>query len=129
MRHALIRRSALCCLASIAMLCFMSLNAQAQEIKDRTLKFAMSLAKDHPMGLGAQKFADLVSQRSGGKIKITVYPSCRTGRRSSEPCSCARRHPGFHHNGDRASFRAEQGVHDLRLSISIQRFSGSLHAE
>jgi tripartite ATP-independent transporter DctP family solute receptor len=78
MNHTMIRRSALCCLASFAMLA-MSLGSQAQEIKDRNLKFALSLAKDHPMGIGAQKFADLVSQKSGGKIKITVFPGAVLG--------------------------------------------------
>jgi tripartite ATP-independent transporter DctP family solute receptor len=57
----------------------MSLGAQAQEIKDRALKFGMSLAKEHPMGVGAQKFADLVAQKTGGKIKITIYPGAALG--------------------------------------------------
>jgi tripartite ATP-independent transporter DctP family solute receptor len=74
MRYTVGRRIALCCAASIAMVA-MSLGTQAQEIKDRTLKFGMSLAKEHPMGVGAQKFADLVAQKSGGKIKITLYPN------------------------------------------------------
>jgi TRAP-type transport system periplasmic protein len=78
MRHTMIRRSTMCCLASVAMIA-LSLGAQAQEIKDRTLKFGMSLAKDHPMGVGAQTFADLVSQKSGGKIKITIYPNAALG--------------------------------------------------
>jgi TRAP-type transport system periplasmic protein len=78
MRHTMIRRSALCCFASVAMLT-MSVASQAQEIKDRTLKFGMSLAKEHPMGVGAQKFADLVAQKSGGKIKITLYPNAVLG--------------------------------------------------
>ena len=46
----------------------------AQDIKDRSLKFAFSLAKDHPFGIGAQKFADLVAQKSGGKMKVSVIP-------------------------------------------------------
>jgi tripartite ATP-independent transporter DctP family solute receptor len=56
-----------------------ALGAQAQEAKDRTLKFGFSLAKDHPMGLGAQKFADLVAQKSAGKIKINLFPSAVLG--------------------------------------------------
>ena len=34
---------------------------------------------DHPLGLGAQKFADLVGQKSGGKMKVTVYPGGSLG--------------------------------------------------
>ncbi len=53
--------------------------AQAQDIKERNLKFALSLAKDHPMGLGAQKFADLVNAKSGGKIKVNVFAAAMLG--------------------------------------------------
>src|SRR5215210_3896413 len=74
----MIRRRGFCCLAALA-LSATALGAHAQEAKDRTLKFAFSLAKDHPMGLGAQKFADLVAQKSGGKIKINLFPSAVLG--------------------------------------------------
>ncbi|MEG2631395.1 MAG: DctP family TRAP transporter solute-binding subunit [Comamonas sp.] len=47
--------------------------ALAQEVKERNLKFAFSLAKDHPLGQGAQRFSDLVAQKSGGKIKVSIY--------------------------------------------------------
>lgn len=53
--------------------------AQAQDIKERTLRFAFSLAKDHPLGVGAQKFADSVAQKSGGKIKVSLFPGAVLG--------------------------------------------------
>lgn len=53
--------------------------AQAQDIKERNLKFAFSLAKDHPLGTGAQKFADAVAQKSGGKMKVTLFPNAVLG--------------------------------------------------
>ncbi len=53
--------------------------ALAQEVKERNLKFAFSLAKDHPLGQGAQKFADLVAQKSGGKIKVSIYANAVLG--------------------------------------------------
>lgn len=43
------------------------------------MKFAFSLAKDHPMGIGAQKFADLVAAKSGGKLKVNVFPNAVLG--------------------------------------------------
>lgn len=51
----------------------------AQDIKERNLKFAFSLAKDHPLAQGAQKFADLVAQKSGGKMKVTLFPNAVLG--------------------------------------------------
>ena len=53
--------------------------AVAQDVKERNLKFAFSLAKDHPLGQGAQKFSDLVAQKSGGKIKVTLFPNAVLG--------------------------------------------------
>lgn len=56
-----------------------SLPAMAQDIKERNLKFAFSLAKDHPLGQGAEKFAELVASKSGGKIKVNLFPNAVLG--------------------------------------------------
>ena len=44
--------------------------AQAQT---RTIKFANQNAKGHPIVLGMEKFAELVDQKSGGKMKVQVF--------------------------------------------------------
>jgi TRAP-type transport system periplasmic protein len=49
------------------------------EIKDRTLRFAFQNALEHPQGQGAKKFADIVEQKSGGKIKVRLFPSGQLG--------------------------------------------------
>ena len=51
----------------------------AADIKERSLKFPIVNAIDHPQGLGAQKFADVVDKKSGGKIKIKVFPNGTLG--------------------------------------------------
>lgn len=53
--------------------------AAAEEVKARTMKFAFSLAADHPLGQGAQKFADLVAEKSGGKMKVSIYANAVLG--------------------------------------------------
>lgn len=78
MKTSLLRRSALALLGSAALLAATPA-AIAQDIKERNLKFAFSLAKDHPLGMGAQKFADLVAQKSGGRMKVSVYPGAVLG--------------------------------------------------
>jgi tripartite ATP-independent transporter DctP family solute receptor len=78
MKVSLIRRAALAALGATA-LALATPAAWAQDIKERNLKFGLSLAKDHPMGVGAQKFADLVAQKSGGKIKVTLFPNAVLG--------------------------------------------------
>lgn len=47
----------------------------AQDIKERNLKFTFSIAKDHPLGQGAYLFSELVNKKSGGKIKVAVFPA------------------------------------------------------
>ena len=56
-----------------------ALTAHAADIKERTLRFAFQSAKEHPIGVGAQKFADLVSQKSGGKISVKLFPNGTLG--------------------------------------------------
>jgi len=39
------------------------------------IKFSHVVAPDTPKGKGAQRFKELVEQRSGGKVKVEVYPN------------------------------------------------------
>jgi len=56
------------CIASLAAL-LAWLPAQAQE-----LKFATQNPKGHPLVMGMEKFAELATARSGGRIKINLFP-------------------------------------------------------
>lgn len=80
MKHTPINpwRRALVSLAAGAAL-FGAMAAQAQDVKERTLRFALSLAQDHPLGTGAKKFADAVAQKSGGKMKVALFPGAVLG--------------------------------------------------
>ncbi|WP_119153531.1 TRAP transporter substrate-binding protein [Caldimonas tepidiphila] len=53
--------------------------ALAQDIKERTIKFAFQNQKGHPQEMGAQKFAELVAQKSGNKIKVRLFPGGTLG--------------------------------------------------
>ncbi|CAD5375158.1 ABC transporter substrate-binding protein [Rubrivivax sp. A210] len=50
--------------------------AQAQE---RTFKYALQNPKGHPLEQGATKFAELVAAKSGGKLKVNVFPGGTLG--------------------------------------------------
>lgn len=50
--------------------------AQAQT---KTLKFVNQNAKGHPIVLGMEKFAELVEAKSGGKLKVQVFPGGALG--------------------------------------------------
>lgn len=52
--------------------------AQAQ-VQQRSIKFAFQNNKGHPQEMGAQKFADLVAAKSGGKITVKTFPGGTLG--------------------------------------------------
>jgi TRAP-type transport system periplasmic protein len=56
----------------------LSSGADAQ-ISERTLRWAQQNSLEHPQGQGAQKFSQLVEQKSGGKIKVRVFASGQLG--------------------------------------------------
>ncbi|MFT3718828.1 TRAP transporter substrate-binding protein [Pseudorhodoferax sp.] len=51
--------------------------AQAQDT--RTIKFATQNPKGHPITLGMEKFAEIVKARSGGKLKVNLFPGGTLG--------------------------------------------------
>lgn len=56
-------------LAALAIAAFGA--AQAQ---DKTIKFATQNPKGHPLVMGMEKFAEIVTAKSGGKIKVNLFP-------------------------------------------------------
>jgi len=48
--------------------------AGAQDIKERQFKLALQNPKGHPLVTGAEKFAELVAAKSGGKMKVNLFP-------------------------------------------------------
>lgn len=52
---------------------------QAQDFKERTIRFGHLVNKDHPISAGVRKFAELVEKGSGGKIKVREFPAGQLG--------------------------------------------------
>jgi len=48
--------------------------ASAQEMKERAFKFATQNPKGHPIVIGMEKFAEVVAAKSGGKMKVNLFP-------------------------------------------------------
>lgn len=61
------------------MLAMCAMQAYAQDIQERKIKFSYAVAKDNPIGLAVDKYAQIVSAKSGGKIKVTGYPNATLG--------------------------------------------------
>lgn len=49
-----------------------------------TMKLASATAPDHPYNVGAQKFADLIKERTKDRIQIKIYPSLQLGKGERE---------------------------------------------
>ncbi len=64
---------ALCLTAAAATAAF------AADIQERTIKFPSASNKGHPQVQGVEKFAELVKQKSGGKLKVNPFPGSVLG--------------------------------------------------
>ncbi|MDA7415359.1 TRAP transporter substrate-binding protein [Xenophilus arseniciresistens] len=49
------------------------------QVKERTIKFAFQNQTGHPQAQGAQKFAELVAQKSGNKLSVKLFPGGTLG--------------------------------------------------
>jgi tripartite ATP-independent transporter DctP family solute receptor len=51
----------------------------AAHAQERTLKFATQNPKGHPIAMGMEKFAELAAAKSGGKMKVQLFPGGTLG--------------------------------------------------
>jgi TRAP-type transport system periplasmic protein len=58
---------------------FTAFDSGAADIKPRSIKISYGTAEDHPFGLGVNKFAELVAQKSGGQMKAKGYSQGQLG--------------------------------------------------
>ena len=53
--------------------------AGAADIQERTIKFPAASNKGHPQVMGVEKFAEIVKQKSGGKLNVRPFPGGTLG--------------------------------------------------
>jgi len=56
----------------------------ADAIQERTIRWGHLQNKDHPVSAGTNKFAEVVAQKSGGKLKVREFPSSSLGSESQQ---------------------------------------------
>ena len=61
-------------LAAALAVSFVSVSVAQAQVNEKTLKFATQNPKGHPITNGMEKFAELVAQKSGGKMKVQQFP-------------------------------------------------------
>ncbi|MBB4124141.1 TRAP transporter substrate-binding protein [Martelella radicis] len=57
----------------------LSSSALAQDYPEMTLKFGHPYNESHPLAQGAQMFADIIGEKTGGNVDIEVYPNSTIG--------------------------------------------------
>jgi tripartite ATP-independent transporter DctP family solute receptor len=70
--------------ALAAVLVVLAPSARAQDIQERTIRWGHLQNKDHPVSAGANKFGQVVEQKTGGKIKFREFPSSSLGSESQQ---------------------------------------------
>jgi len=63
----------------LAGLLSLSSTAGAQDVQERQIKFGFAWEASHPIALAANKFGEIVGAKSGGKIKVRVFPGNQLG--------------------------------------------------
>jgi len=53
--------------------------SKTDQIQKRTIKFATTVAKTHPAGIGMDKFAEIVAEKSGGNITVQTFFDAQLG--------------------------------------------------
>jgi tripartite ATP-independent transporter DctP family solute receptor len=66
-------------LTSLGLLLFFNAEGDAADISERTIKLSYGTAADHPFGLGVDKFAEIVGQKTAGKFTVRGYPAGQLG--------------------------------------------------
>src|SRR5215210_2338094 len=66
-------------LAIAAILLLLGAGETAAQVQTRTLRFTAASNKGHPQVQGVEKFAELVAQKSGGKITVRAFPGGSLG--------------------------------------------------
>lgn len=56
-----------------------SLSAAAADFKDRNIKVSHVVPRDHPFQIGVERYAELVSAKTGGKMKMRGFPDGQLG--------------------------------------------------
>ena len=53
--------------------------AASQNVQERTIRWGHLNNPDHPVGLGVQKFAEILAAKSGGKLKVREFGASQLG--------------------------------------------------
>ncbi len=61
--------------ATLAAVAVTLMGTAGAQVREHTIKFATQNPKGHPIVTGMEKFAEIVTAKSGGKIKVNLFPA------------------------------------------------------
>lgn len=76
MRKNILRKIVVC---AVSITLLVPLSVFAADINKHNFKFAYMNTADHPQGVAATRFAEIVKEKSGGKMKVKLFPSGMLG--------------------------------------------------
>src|SRR5512135_3441118 len=65
-------------------LCLTQVVKAADDIQERTIRWGHLQNTDHPLSKAVNKFAEIVAQKSGGKLKVREFPNSSLGSEIQE---------------------------------------------
>jgi tripartite ATP-independent transporter DctP family solute receptor len=67
--------------AAVAVACglFMAIGSAQAQVREQTFRWTTANPEGHPIVTGGHKFADLVAQKSGGKMTVKLFPGAVLG--------------------------------------------------
>jgi len=67
--------------AAVAVACglFMTIGSAQAQVREQTFRWTTANPEGHPIVTGGHKFADLVAQKSGGKMTVKLFPGAVLG--------------------------------------------------
>ncbi len=71
-------------LAAALLVSGVSLHAAAQAFNDRPIRLGHQAQSEAPISQAARKFAELVAERSGGRLKIKEFPASQLGNETQQ---------------------------------------------
>ncbi len=91
----------------------------------KTIKFATQNPKGHPLVVGMEKFKEIVEAKSGGKLKVNLFPG-DPGQRPGQRLGAAGRHARDGDDELRHPVRTRSRyIRDLGLPLHVRQREGS----
>ena len=123
------RRNVLLTISLLTIFAAFSSIAVAQDIQERTIRFGHTVSPGHPIALGAKRFGEIVTAKSGGKIKFRDFPSSQLGPEAQQQSALVggTQQMMAHGSAQLAGIVKEFGLLDFPFIVATEQQADALH--